>query len=444
MTRAGDTRGGRPLRLLVLAYYFPPAGGAGVQRVLKWVKYLPEHGVEPTILTVGEGAYPELDETLGAEVPPAVRVVRTAALDPFGVYARLTGQPRRAAVSAHTDELGPADAPLKRLACWVRANVLVPDARAGWVPFALARGLGLCRDADAILSTGPPHSTHLAARALQRRSGRPWVADFRDPWTDVHYYDALPRARPIAALDAWLERGVLRQATAVLTVSPSWASLLAQRSGREVEVIYNGFDPADFQDLGHREAGGAFVLAHVGSLFEARNPVALWDAIARLRQKGDLEGLRIRIVGRVGRAVLRSAAEAGLDLERTGYVSHAEAVREMAGASLLLLATEPQRAEAGHIPGKLFEYMASGTPVLGLGDPEGDAAAMLRQTGAGQMFARDDVEGVATHLAEVHARWRAGIRPAPVDPARLSPFSRRHQAGQLAALLRELLVPSHP
>src|SRR5690606_10060076 len=174
-------------RLLVVAYYFPPAGGAGVQRVLKWVKYLRDFGIEPVVVTVRAGAYPKHDETLVRDVPEGVEAYRSRALDPFGTYARLTGRTRQAAVAEQLQNA--PDGFGERLARWMRANVVLPDARVGWVPFAIrtAKRLHRERPFDAVLTSGPPHSAHLVGRAL-RRAGLPWIADFRDPWTDIHYY----------------------------------------------------------------------------------------------------------------------------------------------------------------------------------------------------------------------------------------------------------------
>lgn len=427
------------MRLLLVTYYFPPSGGAGVQRPLKWVKYLPQAGVQPIVVTVREGAYPQRDPSLLAEIPPGVSVHRTAAVDPFGLYARLTGRSREAAVAARTDDVGQGGGVAERLARWLRANVFVPDARVGWVPFALARALHLHRTEgfDVVVTTGPPHSVHLVGWALGRFANVPWIADFRDPWTDIHYLGALPRARPVARLDAALERAVLHAADAVVTVSPSWARLLAERAGRPVEVIPNGYDPADFEAVRgggfavrERRGAGPPVVVHVGSLYKARNPHALWAALAA---EPDLA--RVRVVGRVGEAVRAAADAAGARVEWVPYVPHAEAVAALCEADVLLLATEPQAHEAGHVTGKLYEYVATGRPVLGLGDPHGDAAVVLAETGAGVMLARDDVEGVRAFLRGGYRGYGGRPRPEHARPA---------QAAALAALARRVVARSLP
>ena len=447
-------------RLLLVTYYFPPSGGAGVQRTLKFAKYLRVAGVEPVVLTVEAGAYPSLDPTLAADVPDGVEVVRTRALDPFGLYGALTGRSRREAVAVGTvgaESLG------QRAGLWARANVFLPDARVGWAPFAAraARRIVRAGRADAVLTSGPPHSTHLVGLALRRAladRGVPWVADFRDPWTGINFYDELPMSRPARAFDAALERRVLRSADAVVTVSPTWARELEAKGGLApgaVRVIQNGFDPEDFGGRGGDEAAApprpdAFTLVHVGSLYGSRNPEALWAAVAALRgrggpqtggpQTGGAGRLRVRLVGRVDDAVRASLARHGLAdvVDERGVVTHAEAVAEMAAADLLFLSIEPVANAAGILTGKLYEYLASGRPVLALGPPDGDAARLLASVGGGRLVHWDDRAAVEGALADAYAAWERGEPPAGAPADALADLARPAQARALADLVRAL------
>lgn len=435
-------------RLLLLTYYFPPSGGAGVQRPLKWVKYLRDFSVEPTVLTVEAGAYPKLDASLEADVPPGVVVHRTHALDPFAAYARLTGRTRDEAVAARTGDFRGGSL-RERLALWVRANLFVPDARVGWAPFAIREGLRLLRTQpfDAILTTGPPHSVHLAGRALHARIGMPWIADFRDPWTDLYYQAELPRLGPVQQADRALERSVLRRATMVTTVSPSLARLLAQKVDRapaDFRVIYNGFDEEDFAGIEPAPPADRFVLTYVGTLYGHQE--ALWAALARLREDGGVPRLRVRLVGRVlpgTEAVLERFGVRDV-VETVPYLPHPEAVREMASATLLLLTIEDWPHAEAIVTGKLYEYLAAGRPVLGIGPPGGDAAAILRQTGAGRMFAREDVAGIAAHLGALYEAWERGGRLDGASPEAAARFSRRAQTEALARLVHDLAETQRP
>ena len=435
-----------PLRLLLVTYYFPPSGGAGVQRTLKFAKYLRASGVEPVVLTVEAGAYPSLDPTLAADVPPGVEVVRTLSLDPFGLYGALTGRSRREAVAVGS--VGGADSLEKRAGLWARANVFLPDARVGWVPFAARAARRLVRGGrvDAVLTSGPPHSTHLVGLALRRARdarGVPWVADFRDPWTGINFYDELPMTAPARAVDAALERRVLRAADAVVTVSPTWARELEAKGGLApgaVRVIQNGFDP---NDVGRPAppAPDAFALTHVGSLYGSRDPETLWASVATLRGRGGLGRLRIRLVGRVDDAVRASLRRYGLDAitDEGGVVGHAEAVAAMAAAGLLFLSIEPVRNADGILTGKLYEYLASGRPVLALGPPDGDAARLLASVGGGRLVAWDDRAGVEAALEGAYAAWERGEPLPGAAPDALAPLSRPAQTRELAALVRSLV-----
>lgn len=439
-------------RLLLVTYYFPPSGGAGVQRTLKFTKYLRAAGVEPVVLTVEAGAYPSLDPSLAADVPPGTEVVRTRALDPFGLYGALTGRSRKEAVAVGSIE---ADSAAKRAALWLRANVFLPDARVGWVPFAVraARRLIRAGAVDAVLTSGPPHSTHLVGLRLRRelrRRGIPWIADFRDPWTGINFAAELPMTAAARALDARMERRVLRAAGAVVAVSPTWARELEEKGGLPagaVHVIQNGFDPADFAlgpappDADSDGGGGeTFELTHVGSLYGSRDPAALWQAVAALRARGDADALRIRLVGRVDEAARASLRRHGLaDLVREdGVVSHAEAVAAMRRADLLFLSIEPVRNAAGILTGKLYEYLASGRPVLALGPPEGDAARLLAQVGAGAVVEWRDAAAVEARLRDALDAWRRGAPLGGAPAEALAAVSRPTQAAELADLVRDL------
>jgi glycosyltransferase involved in cell wall biosynthesis len=435
-------------RVLLLTYYCPPSGGPGVQRILKFAKYLPSAGWTPVVLTVREGAYPARDPSLWADVPASAEVHRTASWDPYRLYARLTGQSGEDAVVQGSVK-GEEDSWARTLARWVRANVFLPDARIGWVPFAVWRGRQLLADTevDAILTTGPPHSTHLAGAVLQTLTGTPWVADFRDPWTDINYYQELPHTPWARRLDAALERMVLRRARAVTTVSPSWRDLLARKAqdgpdpGRRFSVVQNGFDASDIPSSPALPTREAFELTHVGSLYASRNPEGLWKALRRLRDTHADMPLRVRLVGTVDPNVWRSLEAHGLDAITTHvpYVPHAEAIAFMQRAGLLVLSIESFPQATGMMTGKIYEYLASGRPVVGIGPPDGDAAALLRRTEGGRLFGRDEGTGLAHFIRDHYRAWEQGLPRAGAAPAVLRPYRRRDQTERLARVLEEAI-----
>ncbi|MDX1740717.1 MAG: glycosyltransferase, partial [Rhodothermales bacterium] len=387
-------------RLLLISYYFPPSGGPGVQRTLKFVKYLPDNGWLPTVLTVDpkRAAYPDLDASLMADVPENADVVRTRSWDPYGSYARLQGRSKDDAVGVSfvQEESGGL---VQRIALWTRANLFVPDARIGWLPFAkkAAAALHDHEPFDAVLTTGPPHSSHLVGRWLARHRKLPWVVDLRDPWTGIHYYSRLPVTRIAATRDRRYERSVIEEADAVVVVSPGMIENLSRRVVRNYNLIPNGFDPADFPDASVARSS-SFSIRHLGTLSASQNPVAVWEGLRRLRSSEGTQA-EIELIGNVDPEIVAEIRNRGLDryVHLRPYVEHDRAIRLMQEASLLLLVI-PDVTKSGEIvTGKIFEYLASGRPIMGIGPPDGDAANILRESGGGLMFGHRDVDGVSQH-----------------------------------------------
>jgi glycosyltransferase involved in cell wall biosynthesis len=432
-----------PRRVLILAYYFPPAGGSAVQRALSFAKYLPEHGWQPTILTLRpeHAAYPDRDERLLDEVPPTTPVERTRGWDPYAAYARLLGRDKDDAVGVGFVGEGTPNWK-QRLARWIRANIFLPDARIGWVPFAVRRGLALLREGacEAVLTTGPPHSTHLAGLALSRFTKRPWIADFRDPWTEIDYAGELPMTGAARWLDAAMERHVLRSASAVTVVTPRWKRDLRQRApGGHYRLLRNGYDPEAFAAPAEPQRD-VFSITHLGNMNAARKSTVLWKALARLDAPRRLPKVRVRLVGNVDPVVLETARTLGVEglVEQQPFVPHAEATRLMQRSALLLLAINRAANRMGIIPGKAYEYAAAGRPVLSIGPVEGDAAEVVREAQAGRTFGYEDVAGVARFLERHYEAWKQGESPAGAPTEAAEPFSRRAQSGALADLLGEV------
>ena len=427
-------------RVLLIAYYVPPAGGPAVQRVLQFVEYLHEYGWQPEVLTVEAGAYPNRDASLTDAIPGDVAVHRTPALDPLALYARMKGESGLPAGSLGNDD----PSLLERAARWIRANVFIPDARVGWWPFAHVHGKKLLDTGrfDAILSSGAPHSVHLAGRSLHRATGVPWIADLHDPWTDISYYDEFPHTDWARRLDARLETSVLEDATLVTTVSPSWAELFREKAPGRYGVVENGFDARDFEALRRDEqdrTGDTFVLSHVGKLYASRNPTAVWDALAALRNESAIPKVRVRLIGTVDPSVEEALAERDLEpiVDIVPFVPHDEALRAMQQAALLLLVIEPFAQARGMITSKLYEYLASGRPVLGVGPPGGDAHALLDTHDAGAVVDWNDARRARSLIQEHYDAWSRGNPHNGADWHALQTHNRRHQAEKMAEYLDE-------
>jgi glycosyltransferase involved in cell wall biosynthesis len=429
-------------RVLFVSYYFPPSGGPGVQRTLKFVKYLPEFGWDPVVLTVDPeyASYPAIDRELVAEVRPEVEVVRTRAWDPYSLYARILGKSKDQTVGVgFIDESG--NDRRHTIGKWIRGNVFIPDARVGWVPFGVRAGRRLLKTHhfDAIVTTGPPHSTHLIGRTIADDTDIPWIADFRDPWTGIDFYDSLLMSEFSKRRDRKSELSVIRRADRVVAVTPGMVKALAKKADRPVELIMNGFDPDDIQSADSTQH--TFVLSYVGNMNAARNPVALWKALRRLRDEAFQFGsFSVRLVGPIDRTVAESVDEYGIGdlVSFESPVSHASAVQVMLSSGMLLLVINRVEGSEGIMTGKLFEYIGSGRPVLGIGPPVGDAAEALRSSGAGRMYGWDDVDAIVAYLKESLDTENGRVRATGAHPDRRSGFSRRAQAGQLADLLKDV------
>lgn len=430
------------MRVLFVSYYYPPAGGSGVQRALKFSRYLPEFDWEPVVLTVRakDAAWPATDRSLMTEIPSIVEIHRTAAWDPYGAYAALVGKRKQETVGVGF--LGESSPSWKeRLGRWLRANLFLPDARVGWVPYAIlrARKLQSSRPFDAVWTTGPPHSTHLVGYYLSRYHGIPWVADFRDPWTGIDYSEMLPTTRLARGVDAALEALVLRRAIAVTVAWPQMTERLRERVSRHYQYLPNGFDPQDFEvtigvDTRH------FIISHIGSLNAARNPEVLWAALARLKAPSAMPELRVRLVGMVDPAVFEGIRRHGLEgiIEHLSYLEHHAAISHMMRSSVLLLVVNRVAVADGIIPGKLFEYVGSGRPVFCVGPADGAAAGIVRETGAGMNFSYDDAARLSAELERHYRAWKEGHPRTGAAPARAESYSRRRQAQELATLLTSI------
>ena len=423
---------------VLVTYHWPASGGAGVYRWLKMAKYLPDFGWNVVVLTPANPERPVVDESLLQDVRADQRVLEQRVWEPYGVYRLLSGRRREERVySGFIREDRSKDTRIvDGLAAWARGNLLIPDPRRFWVRPAvrlLRRELASLQ-ADALITNGPPHSVHLIGLKVAAATGKPWIADFRDPWSRVHFSYKLRLTPPARWLHARLERQVTQRAARVVTVSRIWAGQFEEISGRSVEVIPNGFDPADFPPEAMSD-GEPLTIGYFGSMGADRNPAVLWRALAALRRTGatGADRIRVRLYGAVDATVRASAEAYGVadQVELCPYLPHREAVEAMRRTSLLLLVVNRERDAEGAVPGKLYEYFASGRPTLLIGHEHGDAVRILRECGAGWATGYESESEVGAVLRRLLASpWLE-----PVSDSRIDSYSRRSLAGRYAALL---------
>lgn len=436
--------------VLLVTYYFPPAGGAGVQRTLKFTRYLPEAGWRPVVLTPHEGAdFPVRDPSLAAEVPEVAEVVRTAIFEPYELYRRLTGRTGGSLDVASMNREGRTSF-TERLAEWVRSSFFIPDARVGWRRPAVSAGLRAIavHRPQAIVSSAPPYTAHLIGLDLHRRSGLPWIADFRDSWVDWHTAArrrGLPRRIELA-----MEGSVLREATRVITVSEGVAEDLASRHlgvrDHRWHILPNGYDPHDLDGVaGDREGIPAhrLLLTYTGTLYGPRDPETLIAAMEALHAEAHPAGreLTLRLVGRVSAPIRDriAASPVASNVVVLDYVDHRRSIALARGSDVLLLIVDRVPQAAGILTGKLFEYLGLGRPVLALADA-GEASALIAGVGAGWAVPHGDVAGMRARLIEIHTAWRTNTLRGPAPDA-VAPYARPAQAQALARILEEISAP---
>ncbi len=429
-------------RVLILTYYWPPAGGPGVQRFLKFARYLREFGWEPVIITPANGSYPYLDESLEADIPSGLTVIRTGTREPFALYNRLTGKKGKEVPVAMTGFKDSRN-PVQQLAKWVRANFFIPDARIGWKPFAVRAALQEIGGGNihGIITTGPPHSTHLAGLELKQKTGLPWIADFRDPWTTVYYNAYFPRTKRTEQIDRALENRVLQRADHVVVISEGMATEFRDRA-RALSVLYNGFDENDLY-TGPLEYSAEFRMAYIGNMKPNQHVPALWQAIAQCVEEvpGFRRDFRLHFTGSMDSSVEGAIRSAGLDanLVIEKFVPHQEATRRMAQSGMLLFIIPDSADNRRIITGKIFEYLASNTRMLSIGPKDGDAAAILRQAGRQQILDYHNQAGMVSALKNAYSEWlRGGHLPLREPGGDYLRFSRRSLTGRLAELLNQL------
>ena len=415
-------------RLLIITYYWPPTGGSGVQRWVKFSKYLPQFGWQPVIYTPENPEQLAIDESLLSDIPDCAEVIKTHISEPYEIYRRLTG------AKGKPQEVNPLNAQKKslgkKISLWLRGNLFIPDPRIWWVRPSVSFLEKYLREhpVDAVVTTGPPQSMHLIGRGLKRRLGVKWIADFRDPWTEMFYYKHLSLSRFSDRRHHRLEQSVLDEADLVIAVSPPVASDFASKTATPVKLITNGFDEDDFAAPVEPRTDGKFTLVHTGLFASDGNPLNLWDALAaKCREDSAFRSrLQIRLAGKTDPEIISAIRERGLgdNLVNLGYLPHEQTVAVQRSADILLLPLRQEPEYAKVLPGKIFEYIAARRPVLGIGQSDGAAAAVLRDAGAGEMFGWDEKDALMEFILASHP-----------EPSGAEKYSRRRLTEKLVELL---------
>ncbi len=431
-------------KILLVSYYFPPLGGVGTYRALKLARFLPDHGWQPHVLTPRAAHYYCIDNTLTEQIPPEVKVHRTESLDPFRLFRRLRGGGGGAVLDGTRSD--PLFGKMTRMAKGINTWLFLPDNKIGWLRFAAGAGIRIVRDEgiDLVYTINVPQTCHLIGREIRRATGVPWVADFRDAWTANP--DLKPATPVHRSISSGMEKSVLREASRIVAVNDTIRDLLRHSGDLPEEkaiTIHNGFDPVDFEDLPKKEFQ-RFTMVFIGTFHRRTDPALLLAPYAAALRSGSIPAGKSRIVI-VGGQTERTAEvikRLGLEqeVELTGFVAHRESLSWMVSADLLLQVIAGGPGSEQIVSGKLYEYMASGKPVLSIG-PAGEARRMVESLRIGQAVDAGDRAAVEKSLVDFYNAHANGGIPYQADRDAINRFSFPAQTGVLVETINSLLTP---
>jgi len=434
-------------KALIITYYWPPSGGSGVQRWMYFCKYLKDFGITPVVVTVDvkKASYRYIDQSFN-DLVKDVEVHKTGTWEPLKLYSKLTSGDSQSAIPlGFSGESKPTL--FQKISRAIRGNLFIPDSRIGWVRFAYKEAKKIITDQniDVVITTGPPHSAHLVGLKLKKKFDVRWIADFRDPWTDLYYNKLLYRTGYAQKKDEKLELKVLQSADLVLTVGPSMGKHLVQKGNinpSKVHFIYNGYDENDYKDVKVSADPNFFTITHIGVLSPAQPITPFLNAVRHFINKNHpiCSHLKFRIVGNVTEDIVIEIKNAvpEIKLDFINYVPKKEAVEYMLSSDLLLNSLAEMDNSELLISGKLMEYIAANKPILCLGNPNGDAANLLKEFDNSKVFDRKDSAQIIEYLDKLFYNWTSKLVNTVMSD-NYQKYSRYETTRQLAELINTKL-----
>lgn len=384
-------------KVLIITYYWPPSGGGGVQRWLKFSKYLPEFGWEPIVFTPEGADFPVIDNSLLNDVRDDIKVIKFPIWEPYNIFKKFTGRKKEEKVNTGLLFDDKKKSFIEKIFLWIRGNFLIPDPRKFWIKPAsrYLKKILPSLNIDVIVTTGTPHSMHLIGLYLKNKFKLPWIVDIRDPWSKLDILDKFYTTNWARNKQKQLEKKVLNNADKVLTVSKHWGEMLSKLGKNNVEVITNGFDEDDFVNKRNKNIfPDKFRISHVGIISSYRINEAIWSALNELCNEIESfnDTLELNFIGTIDNNLINSLnnyPNLKLKYNFKGYLPHSEIFNEYKRSAVLLLLLNNTDISKGHIPGKLFEYLAAGRPILAIGPEDGDVAEILNLTKMGEICSSD-------------------------------------------------------
>lgn len=422
-------------KTLIITYYWPPAGGPGVQRWLKFVKYLPEFGIEPIVYCPENPNYPILDQSLVSEVPKNITILKQAINEPYGL-ASVFSKGKSKKISSGVIPKAKKQSLTEKAMLYVRGNFFIPDARKNWIKPSVEFLSNYIKEhqIETVITTGPPHSLHLIGLQLKARIGVKWLADFRDPWTTIGYHKDLKLTAASKAKHIDLEQKVLNAADEIIVTSNHTKNEFQTKTKQPISVITNGYDAHSVRIEAKDEK---FTLSHIGSLLSERNPLVLWETLSELIKENSAfsEAFSLQLIGVVSDDVIESIRQKGLKnhVNIVGYVSHDEALRFQMKSQLLLLIEIDSEDTKAIIAGKVFEYLISETPILAMGPKDADVAQIITSTNTGSYFNYQQKAELKVQLLNYFDAYQNNT--LKVNAIGLQPYSRKALTQKLSAII---------
>ncbi|WP_395047143.1 glycosyltransferase family 4 protein [Flavobacterium sp.] len=422
-------------KVLIITYYWPPAGGPGVQRWLKFVKYLPDYNIQPIVYIPENPTYPIVDEGLISEVSTKAIILKNKIIEPYQL-ASIFSKKSTKGISSGIIPNQKKQSFIQKLLLLVRGNLFIPDARILWVKpsFNYLEKYISENNIDTIITSGPPHSLHLIGLKLKQNLNVKWFADFRDPWTTIGYHSALKLSSYAEKKHKKLERKVLNAADTIIVTSKTTKTEFQAITNKPIELITNGYD---VENISKQILDEKFTLSHIGSFLSDRNPIILWESLSELvvEKEKFANHFQLKLIGKVSQEILDTIYRFNLNsyINNLGYVSHKEAIEHQKKSQVLLLIEIDSTETKSIIPGKLFEYMVSERPIIAIGPKDSDFAEIITETNTGVFFTYDEKDRLKNLIMSYFELFLT--EKLTVSPVGLQQYSRKNLTEKLAKLI---------
>lgn len=422
--------------MLIITYYWPPAGGPGVQRWLKFCNYLPNYGVKPIVYIPENPDYPIVDQQIASEISQDIKVIKKPILEPYKI-ASFFNRKSSKSISKGVIPEESKQSFIQKLLLWVRGNFFIPDARKFWVKPSinfLEKEIPKLK-VDAIITTGPPHSVHLIGKGLKEKLNIKWYADFRDPWTSIGYHNKLKLTQRSQQKHLKLENQVLNTADHIIVTSYGTEKEFLKLTNQPIHVITNGYDAENFKE--DVVLDKKFTIAHIGSLLSDRNPIVLWKVLSEIINENESfkQNFELKLAGVLSEKVLNSLTEYNLlsYTNQLGYLTHSEAIKHQKSSQVLLIIEIDSEETKQIIPGKVFECVAANRPIIGIGPKDADFFKIIKMSNSGNVFSYKMYKELKKHVLYLYDKFSA--QQLVVNSNYTEQFSRENLTKQLSKIL---------